>query len=79
MFQPRNGSAPSTDPSGEDGQDQQEESEYKFVLPPDEEGMVYQCHMCSYTGSSRCSFNAHVNTHYEFQCGKCDFVDKVSS
>ena len=24
--------------------------EYKFILPPDEEGMVYQCHLCSFTG-----------------------------
>ena len=26
--------------------------EYKFVLPPDEEGMVYQCHLCSYSGTN---------------------------
>jgi hypothetical protein len=24
--------------------------EYKFILPPDEEGTVYQCHLCSYSG-----------------------------
>jgi hypothetical protein len=27
--------------------------EYKFILPPDEEGMVYQCHLCSYSGIQR--------------------------
>ena len=53
--------------------------EYKFSLPPDEEGIVYQCHLCSYTATTRVNFNAHVNTHYDFQCVKCDFEDKVST
>eukprot|EP00092_Neocalanus_flemingeri_P014144 GFUD01015258.1.p1 GENE.GFUD01015258.1~~GFUD01015258.1.p1 ORF type:complete len:693 (+),score=127.73 GFUD01015258.1:55-2133(+) len=53
------------------------DGEYKFILPADEEGLVYQCHLCSYTGTTRFSFNAHVNTHYEFQCLKCDFEDKT--
>ena len=52
--------------------------EYKFTLPPDEEGIVYQCHLCSYTATTRANFNTHVNTHYDFQCLKCDFECKVS-
>ena len=55
----------------------EDDGEYKFTLPPDEEGIVYQCHLCSYTATTRCNFNAHVNTHYDFQCVKCDFEDKV--
>lgn len=38
---------------------------------------MLQCHLCSYTGTTRANFNAHVNTHYTFQCVKCDFEDKV--
>ena len=55
----------------------EDDGEYKFSLPPDEEGIVYQCHLCSYSATTRVNFNAHVNTHYEFQCVKCDFEDKV--
>ena len=55
----------------------EDDGEYKFTLPPDEDGVVYQCHLCSYTATTRVNFNAHVNTHYTFQCVKCDFEDKV--
>jgi len=57
----------------------EEGGEYKFILPADEEGLVYQCHLCSFTANTRVNFNAHVNTHYDFQCVKCDFEDKSES
>ena len=55
-----------------------ENTEYKFTLPDDEDGIVYQCHLCSFTTTTRAAFNTHVNTHYDFQCVKCDFEVKVS-
>ena len=58
--------------------DEGENTEYKFTLPADEEGIVYQCHLCSFTTTTRAAFNTHVNTHYDFQCVKCDFEVKVS-
>merc|ERR1719414_730242 len=57
-------------------EDNSTEPEYRFILPEDEEGQTYQCHLCSFTGHSRASFSAHVNTHYDFQCVKCDFETK---
>ena len=57
--------------------EESEVGEWKFTLPPDEEGIVYQCHLCSFTATTRVNFNAHVNTHYDFQCVKCDFECKV--
>ncbi|XP_068222505.1 protein hunchback [Palaemon carinicauda] len=35
---------------------------------------VFQCHVCSYSGTSRFHFNAHLNTHYDHKCAKCEFV-----
>ena len=58
--------------------DEGDNTEYKFRLPADEEGIVYQCHLCSFTATTRAAFNTHVNTHYDFQCVKCDFEVKVS-
>ena len=58
--------------------DEGESTDYKFTLPADEEGIVYQCHLCSFTATARAAFNTHVNTHYDFQCVKCDFEVKVS-
>ena len=38
--------------------------------------ILYLCHLCTYTCLSREKFNDHVNGHYEFSCGKCDFTTK---
>nr|XP_045596940.1 uncharacterized protein LOC123757423 [Procambarus clarkii] len=35
---------------------------------------VFQCHICSYSGTSRFHFNAHLNTHYDHKCAKCEFT-----
>ncbi|XP_071521284.1 uncharacterized protein hb [Panulirus ornatus] len=35
---------------------------------------VFQCHICSYSGPSRFHFNAHLNTHYDHKCAKCEFT-----
>lgn len=35
---------------------------------------VFQCHLCTYSGTSRYHFNAHLNTHYDHKCAKCEFT-----
>lgn len=35
---------------------------------------LFQCHICSYSGTSRFHFNAHLNTHYDHKCAKCEFT-----
>ncbi|KAG7164007.1 protein hunchback-like [Homarus americanus] len=35
---------------------------------------VFQCHICSYSGTSRFHFNTHLNTHYDHKCMKCEFT-----
>ncbi|KAK7069983.1 hypothetical protein SK128_022850 [Halocaridina rubra] len=44
----------------------------------DDEGgdkpQVLQCHVCSYSATSRFHFNAHLNTHYDHKCAKCEFI-----
>jgi hypothetical protein len=35
---------------------------------------LFQCHLCSYSGSSRHHYNQHLSTHYNYQCTKCGFV-----
>ena len=39
-----------------------------------EESVIYQCPVCSYSGASQFHFQAHLNTHYDVQCPRCDFV-----
>ncbi|XP_037082510.1 protein hunchback-like, partial [Pollicipes pollicipes] len=34
---------------------------------------IYQCHLCSYTGSSKFHFSQHMHSHYDFKCSQCDF------
>ncbi|XP_076043021.1 zinc finger protein hunchback [Oratosquilla oratoria] len=40
---------------------------------------VFQCHLCSYTGTSRFHFNAHLNTHYDHKCTKCEFTTRTEA
>ncbi|XP_043217053.1 protein hunchback-like [Amphibalanus amphitrite] len=34
---------------------------------------IYQCHLCTYTGSSKFHFSQHMHSHYDFKCSQCDF------
>ena len=36
-----------------------ENTEYKFTLPDDEDGIVYQCHLCSFTTTTLSSSGPH--------------------
>ena len=38
---------------------------------------VYQCHLCSYSGTSRFHFQAHLNTHFDVKCTHCDFTART--
>lgn len=38
---------------------------------------AFQCHLCSYSGSSRFHFDAHLNTHYDHKCAKCEFTART--
>lgn len=40
---------------------------------------IYQCHLCSYTGSSKFNFSQHMHTHYDFQCSQCDFKSQSNA
>ena len=38
---------------------------------------IYNCHLCTFSADTRVTFSNHVNTHYQFQCVKCEFETKV--
>ena len=38
---------------------------------------IYNCHLCTFSADTRATFSNHVNTHYQFQCVKCEFETKV--
>nr|XP_053655677.1 protein hunchback-like [Cherax quadricarinatus] len=44
-----------------------------------DKSQVFQCHICSYSGTSRFHFSVHVNTHYDHKCAKCDFTAHTES
>ncbi|XP_013420662.1 protein hunchback isoform X3 [Lingula anatina] len=58
-------------------------SQYTPIMPGDagdhgsNDGFVYHCHLCSYSGTSRFHFNAHMNSHFEHQCPHCDYTSRT--
>lgn len=40
-------------------------------------GETYRCHLCSYTGTSKYHFNAHMNTHFDHKCPFCDYTSRT--
>jgi len=40
-------------------------------------GELYRCHLCSYTGTSKFHFNAHMNTHFDHKCPFCDYTSRT--
>nr|AKG93293.1 hunchback [Euperipatoides rowelli] len=42
-----------------------------------EQGRVFQCHLCSYSGTSKFHFNSHMNTHFDHKCTHCDYTSRT--
>ncbi|XP_076327297.1 uncharacterized protein LOC143234109 [Tachypleus tridentatus] len=43
----------------------------------DTTGESYQCHLCSYSGTSKFNFNCHINSHFDHKCPFCDYTSKT--
>ena len=40
-------------------------------------GELYRCHLCSYSGTSKCQFNDHMDTHFDHKCPFCDYTSRT--
>ncbi|BFZ10994.1 hypothetical protein BsWGS_14033 [Bradybaena similaris] len=38
---------------------------------------VFYCHMCTYSNKSKPEFEAHMKTHFEFNCPHCDYTSRT--
>ncbi|XP_035220358.1 uncharacterized protein LOC118193389 [Stegodyphus dumicola] len=38
---------------------------------------LYKCHLCSYSGNSKQSFNVHMNLHFDQKCPFCDYTSRT--
>ena len=49
----------------------------QYTTDDDITGEMYRCHLCSYTGTSKYHFNAHMNTHFDHKCPFCDYTSRT--
>lgn len=55
------------------------QEEFMPSMVEDTPGMVYQCKLCSYSGTSRFHFNSHMNTHFDHKCSVCDYTSRTEA
>ena len=48
-----------------------------FGTDSDITGELYRCHLCSYSGTSKSHFEAHMNTHFDHKCPFCDYTSRT--
>lgn len=43
----------------------------------DNEDELYQCHLCSFTTTSKFQLNPHISSHYNHKCNHCDYTSRT--